>query len=207
MDVYSTKRNTVWDNPYSNTENNPYSNWTELIPVYLHRCASRCARFWLWCHGSSLQGSSGWVWSLFEIGMLLHWTKIPGCTSMRLEVALFESDESQKDNVNKLWRLDRHGLFTLSFWLSFYKTIKYLNSRNAYIKISHPLPIAHVKIGYTFHEPCPHELDSSTLFINSELYMPLTHWGRMSHNSGNILRHICFSWWLAACFAPSDYLH
>ena len=35
------------------------------LPVYLHRCASRCAHVWLWRHGSSLRGSSVSVWSLF----------------------------------------------------------------------------------------------------------------------------------------------
>ena len=49
-------------------------------------------------------------------------------------------------------------LFTLPFVLSFYKTIKYLNSYKTFSKISHSLPTAHIKIDYTFHRPCLHGL-------------------------------------------------
>ena len=50
---------------------NPYLQlWTQQLPVY--RCASRCVCVWLWRHGSSLRGSSVWLWSLFEICILLH---------------------------------------------------------------------------------------------------------------------------------------
>ena len=48
--------------------------------------------------------------------------------------------------------------FILFFWLSFYKAMKYLNSRYAYSKTKHSLMISHVKIDYAFHRPCPNEL-------------------------------------------------
>ena len=49
--------------------------------------------------------------------------------------------------------------FTLSFCISFYKiTLKYLNSHDAFSKINHSFLIAHVKMGSTFHGPCPNSL-------------------------------------------------
>ena len=53
--------------------------------------------------------------------------------------------------------------FTLSFWLSHYKTIKYLNSHNMFFE-NRPLP-SHClrKIGYTLHEPRPYGLNKPLL--------------------------------------------
>ena len=63
------KRHTVWNNSY-------LQYWKrrllkQRLLVYLHRCASRCARVWLWRHVCSLRGSSWWMWPLFEICILL----------------------------------------------------------------------------------------------------------------------------------------
>ena len=58
-------------------------------PRTLHRCASCCARDWLWRHNSFLPESRIWMWSLLENCILFRqWMKISGFTSMRLKTTL-----------------------------------------------------------------------------------------------------------------------
>ena len=99
------------------------------LPVYLHRCASRCARVWLWRHGSSLRGGSVSVWSLFTF----WYSIVPMHKNTGICIYVTEN--------TILW-LYFHSCLN---WLSFHKTIKYSNSRHTFWKISHSLPIAHVK--------------------------------------------------------------
>ena len=85
------------------------SKATARPPVYLHCCAYRCARVWLWRHGSFLRRSSVCMWSLFGICILLcQWIIISG-------ICVYETTFS--DLIFTVH-------FILSFWLSFYKTIK-----------------------------------------------------------------------------------
>ena len=69
MDVWTKKRHTVWN--YSYLQYRKRRLLKQRLLVYLHRCASRCARLWLWRHVYSLRGSSWWMWLLFEICILL----------------------------------------------------------------------------------------------------------------------------------------
>ena len=69
LDVWTKKRHTVWNNSYLQYRKRRLLK--QRLLVYLHRCASRCARVWLWRHVYSLRGSSWWMWLLFEICILL----------------------------------------------------------------------------------------------------------------------------------------
>ena len=69
LDVWTKKRHTVWNNSYLQYRKRRLLK--QRLLFYLHRCASRCARVWLWRHVYSLRGSSWWMWPLFEICILL----------------------------------------------------------------------------------------------------------------------------------------
>ena len=69
LDVCTKKRHTVWNNSYLQYRKRRLLK--QRLLVYLHRCASRCERVWLWRHVCSLRGSSWWLWPLFEICILL----------------------------------------------------------------------------------------------------------------------------------------
>ena len=139
LDVWTKKRHTVWNNSYLQYRKRRLLK--QRLLVYLHRCASRCAHVWLWRHVCSLRGSSWWMWPLFEICiLLLQWI---------IDTGIYV--HGTENNI--LW-LNFHNAFYdifLIILLLDYKEFEF--AWCVFKKISHSLPIAHVKIGYTFHGP------------------------------------------------------
>ena len=139
LDVWTKKRHTVWNNSYLQYRKRRLLK--QRLLIYLHRCASRCARVWLWRHVCSLRGSSWWMWPLFEICiLLLQW--------------IIDTGIYVHGTENNILRLNFHNAFHNVFLIILlldYKEFEF--AWCVFEKISHSLPIAHVKKGYTFHGP------------------------------------------------------